>query len=400
MRYAVAVDGATPPTGYRYDQMLAIRCKPTANPNVLFRADEVVAAIGRPLHQEEEDWLDLLRAVHVADLVCRRGKNEGWESGHRARPADARPIARPSVPHAHSGDLRADGTNHRLEIHVEPDGDPTPNRFPRQATPAIDAVALLSGGLDSARAALTVLEGHAYPCFISSLFSSHVRAAQKAVAEALGTKYGRAVGTTGFRVELKRNHPEIPLPESDLSQRGRTLLFAGVAATVAAARGIDTVTLGENGIMAMNCPLTPGRAAGFSTHTAHPDVLALMGTLFGAVLGAPIRLDNPLIHKTKTEVVAELAAAGLADLVPMTHSCWIARQASHRCCALPLRLRDEVADVADVRYDNDCFDAPASPKDEKVAAIRERTRRWQISGNRWRWDVSRRCHNPAKCSRY
>jgi hypothetical protein len=29
--------------------------------------------------------------------------------------------------------------------------------------------------------------------------------------------------------------------------------------------------------MAINCPLTMGRSGGFSTHTAHPDILALMG---------------------------------------------------------------------------------------------------------------------------
>jgi 7-cyano-7-deazaguanine synthase in queuosine biosynthesis len=371
MRYAVSVDGATPPTGKRYDRMITVRGKPAEDANVQFRADEVIAAIGRPLRREEEDWLDLLRAVHVADLACRRGKNEDWNR----EIVLALPMRDPSRVQAYVTLLQeifGRMTHDRLEVHIEPDSDPRPGRFPRGETPAVEAVALLSGGLDSARAAVTILDRHTAPCFIASRSSSHVIAAQKAVVAALGAKYGRPVVTTGFKVEPRRTHPEFPLPESDLSQRGRTLLFAGVAATVAAARGIDTVTLGENGIMAINCPLTPGRAAGFSTHTAHPDVLALMGTLFGAVLGTPIRIDNPLLHKTKTEVVAELAAAGLADLIPRTHSCWIARQASHCGVCVPCivrRFATEAAGVADVRYDNDCFDAPASPQDEKFAAI-------------------------------
>ena len=65
MRYAVSVDGAMPPTNYRYDRTIAVRCKPADAATVHFRADE-------------EDWLDLLRAVHVADLFCHRGKNEDW----------------------------------------------------------------------------------------------------------------------------------------------------------------------------------------------------------------------------------------------------------------------------------------------------------------------------------
>jgi 7-cyano-7-deazaguanine synthase in queuosine biosynthesis len=371
MRYAVSVDGATPPTNYRYDRTITVRCKPTEDANVHFRADEVIAAIGRPLRPEEEDWLDLLRAVHAADLFCRRGKNEDWNRDIIL----ALPLRDPSRVRAYITLLQeifGRMTHDRLEIHIEPDNDPTPVRFPRSETPDVDAVALLSGGLDSARAAVTVLDQHKAPCFIASRSSSHVIATQNAVVTALEEKYGRPVATTGFKVDPRRTHPDFPLPEADLSQRGRTLLFAGVAATVAAARGIDTVTLGENGIMAINCPLTSGRAAGFSTHTAHPDVLALMGALFGRVLGAPIRLDNLLLHLTKTEVVAELAAAGLAELIPKTHSCWIARQASHCGVCVPRivrRFATEAAGVADVRYDNDSFDSPASPQDEKFAAI-------------------------------
>lgn len=33
------------------------------------------------------------------------------------------------------------------------------------------------------------------------------------------------------------------------------------------------------------------------------------------------------------------------------------------------RFATEAAGVADVRYDNGCFEAPASPQDEKFAAI-------------------------------
>ena len=75
-RYAVRVDGAALPAG-DYEP-ISLRCKPSSSPNVPFHIDEVVNAIGRPLRSVEEDWLDLLRALHATDLVCHRGENEEW----------------------------------------------------------------------------------------------------------------------------------------------------------------------------------------------------------------------------------------------------------------------------------------------------------------------------------
>jgi hypothetical protein len=44
----------------------------------------------------------------------------------------------------------------------------------------------------------------------------------------------------------------------------------------------------------------------------------LMGKLFSEVLGKPVRIDNPLLHKTKTEVISTLVAESLSDLIPKT----------------------------------------------------------------------------------
>ena len=186
------------------------------------------------------------------------------------------------------------------------------------------------------------------------------------------TNRALSVQTTTFRVDLKHQHPEVPLPISELSQRSRTLLFAGVAATLATARDIDTVTLGENGVMAINCPLTMGRLGGFSTHTAHPDILALMGNLFTQVLGKPVQIDNPLLYKTKTEVVADLVAANLGDLIPKTHSCWIARQARHCGVCVPCVVRRfavEAAQAQDAVYEHDSFNDPSPRDDRKFASV-------------------------------
>jgi 7-cyano-7-deazaguanine synthase in queuosine biosynthesis len=260
-----------------------------------------------------------------------------------------------------------------LDIHLALDIDPAPNRYPRRAhPPPVDAVALLSGGLDSACAAVDILRRYERPCFVSYGASPHVRRAQKNIISALNANREQPIRTATFNMHLEHQHPEVPLPESELSQRSRTLLFAGVAATVAAARGMDTVTLGENGVMAINCPLTTGRVGGFSTHTAHPDVLALMVNLFSQVLGNPVRVDNPLLYKTKTEVVSSLSARGLSDLIPKTHSCWIARQAKHCGVCVPCVVRRFAVDAAGVQdavYQHDSFEDPSPRDDRKFNAI-------------------------------
>jgi 7-cyano-7-deazaguanine synthase in queuosine biosynthesis len=368
-RYAVTVDGASLPGG-AYDQTITVRCKEGGNVNFVFT--EVIDAIGRPLRIEEEDWLDLLRAVHVADLVCHRGENEAWNRAITlVLPLRTPDHIRPWLPLLQ--EIFGRMTHDHLDIHIHQDPAPSPNRFPkRRSLPQIDAVALLSGGLDSACAAVNILQRYVHPCFVSYGASSHVRSAQKHVVSALVDKHGSPVQTTTFRLDLKHQHPEVPLPASELSQRSRTLLFAGVAATIAAARGIETVTLGENGVMAINCPLTMGRSGGFSTHTAHPDILALMGNLFTQVLGKSVQVDNPLLHKTKTEVVANLVVAGLGDLIPKTHSCWIARQARHCGVCVPCVVRRfavEAAKAQDAAYEHDSFNDPSPRDDRKFAAI-------------------------------
>jgi hypothetical protein len=59
------------------------------------------------------------------------------------------------------------------------------------------------------------------------------------------------------------------------SQRTRSFLFLTLAAITASRLGRrEIVMIAENGQMAVHLPLNSARMAAFSTHTAHPDVLA------------------------------------------------------------------------------------------------------------------------------
>jgi 7-cyano-7-deazaguanine synthase in queuosine biosynthesis len=369
-RYAIQVDGA--PLAVAAGATAVSVLRNAADPNTVFNVDDVVTAIGRPLSVREDDFLDLLHALHVTDLVCARGRNEHWTRELLlALPLrDPEPFL-PLVPLLQ--ELFGMMTFDRLHLELSRYRNPPAQRFPQRSAKTItpDAVALLSGGLDSACVGAQLAKSARNPMFVSSRSSSHVTGAQNAVLATLKLTCPR-LRSVRFQSQPKHQHATAPLPPSDLSQRSRTLLYVGVAATIAAAHGVDHVILGENGIMAINCPLTLGRAAGFSTRTAHPDVLEQMEVIISGALGARVRVINPLLLQTKADVVKALARASGTGIIAQTHSCWIARQAHHCGHCVPCvvrRFATESAGVPDVSYVDDAFRQPGMLKDEAFASI-------------------------------
>lgn len=370
MQYVVQVDGAPciVPAGATTLSIL----RNHAQPNSAFSVDEVVDAVGRPLTSLEEDLLDLLHAIHITDLICARGRNENWTRELLL----ALPLRNPQPFHGLIPVIQETFgmmTFDRLRIELTTYNNPPPQRFPTKSIapwkPGV--VALLSGGIDSACAGAQLASAYERPLFVSSRSSSHVSRAQNAVVEAL-RKICPGLRTVRFQSQPKHQHAIAPLPDSDLSQRARTLLYVGVASVIAAAHDIDHVVLGENGIMAINCPLTLGRAAGFSTRTAHPDVLDRMGQVVGALFQRSFRVTNPLLLQTKADVVRSLARLCGRGLVKKTHSCWIARQANHCGHCVPCvvrRFAAEAAGVPDVAYTDDSFQHPDKLNDEAFASI-------------------------------
>ena len=108
----------------------------------------------------------------------------------------------------------------------------------------------------------------------------------------------------------------------ETSQRTRSFLFLVLGALAARRLGSNEILMmAENGQMAVHLPLTNARIGAFSTHTAHPDVLAAMQRFLSTALGYPISIVNPFIHHTKAEVISDIAR-DCADLIPLSESCW------------------------------------------------------------------------------
>lgn len=109
----------------------------------------------------------------------------------------------------------------------------------------------------------------------------------------------------------------------ETTQRARGLLFYATAAILADACGVEDIEVFENGVGAINLPLTEGGLAdGLSTRGAHPGVLEKIGRLFRLTFERPVRFVLPFIHSTKAEMLAPLAARPLlAEWLKQSRSC-------------------------------------------------------------------------------
>ena len=85
--------------------------------------------------------------------------------------------------------------------------------------------------------------------------------------------------------------------------------------------GLDAIKFFENGVVSLNLPLTAQAVGGRTTRTTHPKVLNGFSELFSAIFRAPFRVENPYIWKTKSEMLAEVKAAGYSRMCADTSSC-------------------------------------------------------------------------------
>ncbi|WP_198155194.1 Qat anti-phage system QueC-like protein QatC [Candidatus Burkholderia verschuerenii] len=188
---------------------------------------------------------------------------------------------------------------------------------------------LFWGGLDSAIGMLdlraegerSVLISHAY---------THDAGRQ---AEILN----RAGGATP-RLALHANPTKRLDHNNDVRMRTRSFNFFAMGALVAATLSKNYLQgkavplyVPENGLIAINSPLTNRRIGALSTRTTHPHYMLLIQQVFDAV-GLPVRLHNPYATLTKGEMIAECADQGaLRSFVSRTVSCGKWKRSGIQC---------------------------------------------------------------------
>ncbi|MEE7492274.1 Qat anti-phage system QueC-like protein QatC [Methylobacterium oryzae] len=160
-----------------------------------------------------------------------------------------------------------------------------------------ESACLFSGGLDSYVGALDLIAQGERPLLVSHAYRGD-RGYQDRTAHAL------PVACPRFSANA---HPTWS-GSTDVSMRTRSYNFlaygAAAATAISQARAGRRVTLWvpENGLIALNAPLTPRRIGSHSTRTTHPYFLRSMQDVLDAV-GLPVAIVNPLRHQTKGEMV-------------------------------------------------------------------------------------------------
>jgi 7-cyano-7-deazaguanine synthase in queuosine biosynthesis len=180
----------------------------------------------------------------------------------------------------------------------------------------VDAIALFSGGLDSALGVADLLDAGVRPLLVSHAPQGD-RTYQAAVWGRLPKRPQRF---------LFNSYPT-RAGNREITTRTRSFVFLSFAALVAQAvrtfRGTSEMDLHicENGLIALNPPLTARRIGALSTRTAHPHYLSLVQELLDA-LALGVRISNPHRHETKGEMLARRSSdPGIEDFASSTVSC-------------------------------------------------------------------------------
>lgn len=206
------------------------------------------------------------------------------------------------------------------------------------------AVCLFSGGLDSLTGAINLLEEDAAHkvLLIGHYDAAGPRSQQASLFAEIRKHYPLRAELLQTRVSHK---PDAAL-ESSL--RSRSLVFMALGIYAARSSGFDVPLYApENGLIAINVPLTPSRAGSCSTRTMHPFFLERLASILGG-LGFRNRIINPFELKTKAECIVECFNQPLLkSLVETSVSCshgtrrqnWIRKDSNNCGYCMPCLFR-------------------------------------------------------------
>jgi len=188
----------------------------------------------------------------------------------------------------------------------------------------IEEVVLFSGGMDSfAGAVKEVLVDGRDVLLVSHRSSTRMHGRQKGLVDDL-RKRSRNAGPWHLGVTVEKRSEALRVENS---QRSRSLLFASIAGAVAWLCNRRRVRFYENGVIAINLPISDQLLGALGTRTVHPVVVEGFAKLLTLVTAEPFEVDNPFQESTRADVAALIRDAGAADLMRYTWSCARVRHA-------------------------------------------------------------------------
>jgi len=177
-------------------------------------------------------------------------------------------------------------------------------------------VCLFSGGLDSLAGVKWLLDNSIEPIMVSHCSLPIACTAQRKLSKELSRISNREL--TFNQINCKP-HKGIGM-QKETTQQSRSFLFLTIAVMFAIQKGITSVYMFENGILALNIPISNSRIYA-NTRTAHPTFIMRYNELLQSIFGNRVSVQNPFLTKTKGEVTKNLNDAPYADLIKTSISC-------------------------------------------------------------------------------
>jgi hypothetical protein len=282
------------------------------------------------------DFLSIALAAFAADrFVLRNNSEDGWTRVIALDIALQRPqLWRPQAKRLASTLRFLTGDIWYLSFRA---GGSVSPEFDSRLTDR-NAVCLFSGGLDSLLGALKLLEDGQRPLLVS----------QGSPKEITPQKYlCNKIKMEPHRFEGRVNEKWRPPYEG--STRGRSLIFFAYGVLAASALRINEVIVPENGLIAVNPPLTRRRLGSLSTRTTHPYFLSELSSVLQAV-GIDVRLRNIFEGATKGQMLAESRYPQIETLASASYSCGKGKRKNGQCGrCIPCLIRRAAFHKAGIR---------------------------------------------------
>lgn len=349
---------------------------------------QVISQLPAPPSRQAWDFLSIALAVFAADrFVLRADSEDGWT---RVISLDIS-VHDPDVWRPQADRLAAALrflTGDIWFITFSGGGEEPPNFQPKLSDR--DSVCLFSGGLDSLLGALKLLKDGKNPLLVSQGSPKEI-APQSYLAQMIGLKDHRFEG----KVNEKWRRPY------EGSTRGRSIIFFAYGVLASSAMNLTEVIVPENGLIAINPPLTPRRLGSLSTRTAHPYFLAELGAILQNV-GLNVKLTNIFEGKSKGQMLAECQHPKTASLASNSYSCGKGKRQNGQCGrCIPCIIRRASFHAAGINDSSQYFAEIARSQYDDVmsariavarrnAQSREEFERWVASAGPLPTDATRR----------
>jgi hypothetical protein len=193
-----------------------------------------------------------------------------------------------------------------------------------QPVKGIEEVILFSGGLDSLGGAVkeSILDGRKV-ALVSHRSTPKVVAWQTELLNRLNSRASRKARPYFVPVRVNKH-----FDSADMNQRCRSFLYASLAGTVAHRLGLRRIRFYENGIVSFNLPPSGQSIGARASRTTHPKTLDGFQKILSIVADRDFTIESPYIWKTKADVLEDIKAASLTELLKISRSCSHVREST------------------------------------------------------------------------